>query len=48
MPTVPAPLTGLMVRPAVRYDWWINRTNPFNDSSDQQMLTAAVDAIVTF
>ncbi len=47
-PTAPAPLTGLMIRPEVRYDWSLNGTHPFNDSSDQEMFTAAVDVIVTF
>jgi hypothetical protein len=36
-PTVPAPLTGLTIRPEVRYDRSLNGTHPFNDSSDQDM-----------
>jgi len=47
-PTIPAPLTGLIIRPEVRYDCSLNGTHPFNDSSDQEMFTAAVDVIVTF
>jgi hypothetical protein len=47
-PTVPAPLTGLMIRPEVRYDRSLNGTHPFNDSSDRDMFTAAVDFVVMF
>jgi hypothetical protein len=46
--TVPAPLTGLMIRPEVRYDRSLNGTHPFNDSSDRDMFTAAVDFVVMF
>jgi hypothetical protein len=47
-PMVPAPLTGLMIRPELRYDWSLNGTHPFNDSPDQDMFTAAVDFVVMF
>jgi len=47
-PPLPAPLTGLMVRPELRYDRSLNGTRPFNDSSDRDMFTAAVDVVVTF
>lgn len=47
-PPVPKPLTGLMIRPEVRYDRSLNGTRPFNDSSDRDMLTAAFDVILTF
>ena len=47
-PTVLPPLTGLMIRPEICYDWSLNGTHPFNDSSDQEMFTAAMDVIVTF
>ena len=40
---VPAPLTDLMIRPELRYGRSLNATNPFNDSSDKDMFTAAVD-----
>ena len=47
-PPVSAPLTGLMIRPELRYDCSLNDTTPFNDSSDAAMVTAALDLIVTF
>jgi hypothetical protein len=47
-PTVPKPLTGLTIRPELRVDHSLNGTRPFNDSKDQTMFTAAVDAIITF
>jgi len=42
------PLTGLMIRPEICYDWSFNGTHAFNDSSDQEMFTAAVDVVITF
>lgn len=47
-PVVPKPLTGLTIRPELRVDHSLNSTRPFNDSKDQTMFTAAVDAIITF
>src|SRR5207245_220762 len=47
-PRVPAPLTGLMIRPEIRYDRSLNGTDPLNDSSDRDMFTAAVDVVVMF
>ena len=47
-PTVPKPLTGLTIRPEVRVDHSFSDTPPFNDSKDETMFTAAVDAIITF
>ena len=47
-PVVPKPLTGLTIRPELRVDHSLNGTRPFNDSKDQTMFTAAVDAIITF
>jgi hypothetical protein len=47
-PTVPKPLTGLTIRPELRVDHSLNGTRPFNDSKDQTMFTAAVDAIIAF
>jgi len=47
-PHVPKPLTGLMIRPELRYDSSLNNTHPFNDSQDSHMLTAGVDAIISF
>src|SRR5438876_6802421 len=47
-PAVPKPLTGLTTRPELRVDHSLNGTRPFNDSKDQTLFTAAVDAIITF
>lgn len=47
-PPVPKPLTGLTIRPELRVDHSFSDTRPFNDSSDDTMFTAAVDAIITF
>jgi hypothetical protein len=41
-------MTGLMIRPELRYDCSLNNTRPSNDSADRDMFTAAVDVIVTF
>jgi hypothetical protein len=47
-PPVPKPFTGLIIRPELRIDHSLSDTRPFNDSSDDTMFTAAVDAILTF
>jgi hypothetical protein len=47
-PPMPKPLTGLMIRPEIRYDRSLNGTHPFNDSSDVDMVTAGVDVILSF
>jgi hypothetical protein len=47
-PPVPKPLTGLKIRPELRYDRSLNGTRPFNDSSDVDMVTAGIDVILTF
>ena len=41
-------ITDLGIRPDIRYDWSLNGTRPFNDSSDQEILTAAMDVVLTF
>ncbi len=41
-------LSGLLVRPEVRYDRSLNDTRPFDDSSDKDQLTFGVDAILSF
>ena len=46
--TVPKPFTGLHIRPELRVDRSFNDKKAFNDSSDDRMFTAALDAIVTF
>ena len=47
-PPVPKPLAGLTIRPELRVDHSFSDTQPFNDSNDNTMFTAAVDFIVTF
>jgi Putative beta-barrel porin-2, OmpL-like. bbp2 len=47
-PPVPKPLTGLTLRPELRVDHSFSDTRPFNDSMDDTMFTAAIDAIITF
>jgi hypothetical protein len=47
-PPMPKPVTSLTIRPELRFDRALNGTRPFNDSSDDRMFTAAIDAILTF
>jgi hypothetical protein len=47
-PPVPKPFAGLTIRPELRVDHSFSDTRPFNDSSDDTMFTAAIDAIITF
>jgi len=47
-PPMPKPIAGLTIRPEIRYDRSLNGTRPFNDSSDRDQFTAAVDFILTF
>jgi len=47
-PDVPAPLTGLMIRPEIRYDRALGGSRPFNGGRDQGSLTLAADVILTF
>ena len=47
-PPVPKPLSGLTIRPEIRVDHSFSDTEPFNDSRDDTMFTAAMDAIITF
>jgi len=47
-PTVPKPLQGLILRPELRVDRSFSGTHPFNDSQDETMFTAGVDALLSF
>jgi hypothetical protein len=47
-PPVPKPLTGLTIRPELRVDHSFSDTQPFNDSNDDTMFTAAIDVILAF
>jgi hypothetical protein len=46
--TVPKPFTGLTIRPELRVDHSFSGTQPFNDSTDDTMFTAALEVILTF
>jgi hypothetical protein len=45
---MPAPLTGLMVRPEIRYDHTLNNSKPYDDGKDRGSVTLAADVIVQF
>lgn len=45
---VPKPLAGLRIRPELRVDRSMNENEVFNDSRDDRMFTAALDALLTF
>ncbi|HEY2712343.1 MAG TPA: porin [Chthoniobacterales bacterium] len=47
-PTVPKPFQGLTLRPELRLDHSFSSTRPFNDSQDETMFTAGIDALLTF
>ncbi|MFN2622263.1 MAG: outer membrane beta-barrel protein [Chthoniobacterales bacterium] len=47
-PPMPKPIAGLTIRPELRFDRALIGTHPFNNSSDDRMFTAAIDAILTF
>ncbi len=53
-PTVPAPVTGLLIRPEVRWDHAFTDNNPFNQNpptfskNTANNLTFAADAVLTF
>ena len=47
-PPVPKPLTGLLIRPEVRYDRALTNTTPFNQGTKQDQWTIGFDAIIEF
>lgn len=51
-PATPPPLssllTGIVIRPEVRYDRSLSNTRPFNDSSERDQFTASVDVRLEF
>jgi hypothetical protein len=53
-PTLPAPVTGLLIRPEVRWDHAFTDNNPFNQNppaltkGTANNLTLAADAVITF
>ena len=47
-PEVPAPITGLLVRPEVRWDHAFTNNHPFNAQRDNNAVTLGIDAVLTF
>jgi hypothetical protein len=47
-PPMPKPLSGLTIRPELRYDRALTNTRPFNDSSDRDQFTVGLDFILSF
>ena len=47
-PNLPAPITGLLIRPEFRYDTSLNGTKPFKDGTNTGQLTLASDFVLTF
>ena len=50
-PDVPAPITGLLVRPEVRWDHALTSNNPFNQGNGNgtnDAFTISADAVLTF
>ena len=46
-PALPAPITGLAIRPEVRWDHAFTNNNPFNAQMDNNAVTLGVDAVLT-
>ena len=47
-PTLPAPITSLMIRPEIRYDSALTGNRPFNNGHDRGSFTAATDFVLAF
>jgi len=47
-PSLPVPVTGLLVRPEVRWDHAFTNNHPFNAQSDNNAVTIGADVVVTF
>jgi hypothetical protein len=47
-PTLPAPVTGLLIRPEVRWDHAFTNNHPFNAQQDNNAVTIGADAVLTF
>jgi len=47
-PELPAPVTGLLVRPEVRWDHAFTNNHPFNAQRDNNAVTLGVDGVLTF
>jgi hypothetical protein len=47
-PALPAPVTGLLIRPEVRWDHAFTNNHPFNAQQDNNAVTIGADAVLTF
>ena len=47
-PTLPAPISSLMIRPEIRYDSALTNNRPFNGGHDRGSFTAATDLVLAF
>ncbi len=47
-PTLPAPISGLMIRPEVRYDYALTNTKAFNNGADRGVFTFGTDFVLNF
>jgi hypothetical protein len=45
---MPAPLTGVILRPEIRYDRALNNSKPYDDGTDRGSVTLAADVIIQF
>ena len=45
---MPAPVTGLLVRPEVRWDHAITNNHPIAAQLDNNAITLGIDAVLTF
>ena len=45
---MPEPLTGVILRPEIRYDRALNNSAPFDDGNDKGAVTLSADVILTF
>jgi len=47
-PTLPAPISGLMIRPEVRYDYALTNTKAYNNGADRGVFTFGTDFVLSF
>ena len=47
-PALPAPVTGLLIRPEVRWDHAFTNNHPFNAQTSNNAVTLGIDAVLTF
>ncbi len=45
---LPAPISGLLLRPEIRYDRTLNNSKPFDDGMDKGSVTLSADAVLGF